>query len=248
MFAVLATASVAYADEPVPPPQPPQAPLEAPTDAASSTPTPSTPAPSTPAPSTLAPIAPAVAQLPPTLPPYVPPTPPGATEPIPQVVDRDSSETPPLSGGRVIGEVAIGSLFLVGGTIGGAYIGYGIETGGECHSEFCGFGGAIIGGLVGMTFVTPLGVYLVGNSNGETGSLGATIGGSVIGTLVGVGIAAALEDDAASPVVLVAGPVVGSIIGFNATRRYVDRRDARAWAPVANVSHGTASLGIAGRF
>ena len=214
--------------------------MAAPPDAVPTTPPPAATA--------TAPSAPAVAQLPPTLPPYVPPTPPGATEPIPSPRVRESSETPPLSGGRVIGEAAIGSLFLVGGTIGGAYIGYGLETTDGCHDEFCGLGGAIIGGAVGMTFVTPLGVYLVGNSNGETGSLGATIGGSVIGTLVGVGLAAALEDDTVSPVVLVAGPVVGSIIGFNATRRYVDRRVARAWAPVANVSNGTASLGLVGRF
>src|SRR5262245_22088559 len=63
-------------------------------------------------------------------------------------VDGGSSdETPPLSGGRVVGEFLLGGLLSVGGGVGGAYLGFSIETSSGCHSEFCGLGGAVLGGL-----------------------------------------------------------------------------------------------------
>lgn len=71
--------------------------------------------------------------------------PPSSYQPIARPPVRDSyhapDETPPLSGGRLVGELAIGSLFAVGGGIGGAYLGFGLEMSSGCDGEFCGLGG-----------------------------------------------------------------------------------------------------------
>lgn len=178
-------------------------------------------------------------------------SPPGMTPPrapATPVAYALDDETPPISGTRLAGEALLGGLFAVGGGIGGAYMGFAIETAGDCNGEFCGLGGIILGGAIGLTFATPVGVYLAGSHSGETGSLGATIGGSVLGSLVGIGAAAAAESEA-SVVLLVAGPVVGSMIGFNATRRY-DRPRPRQprWVPVASATHERATFGLAGSF
>ncbi len=279
---LLASTSIAVAEEPAgaappsnrpAPPADPAAPPAAPAGGPAAPPTaPTAPAaeaaapPTAPAPDAVPPPAtPADASAasssqppPPSAPSAAPAAVPPAYAPLPYAepirppppieTDRDPSGRPPLSGGRLVGEFAIGSLFAVGGTLGGAYLGYGIETANGCHGEWCGFGGILLGGLAGLTFVTPLGVYLVGNSAGETGSLGATIGCSVLGLLAGGGAAAMIQDEDVAPVLVFAGPVVGSMIGFNLTRRYVEKKPARAWAPVANVSHGTASFGVVGHF
>jgi hypothetical protein len=176
-------------------------------------------------------------------------TPAPAVYPPTRETYNEPEETPPLSGGRLIGEVAIGGLFGAGGIVAGAYIGFGLETQGGCNGEFCGLGGAIVGGAAGLAFVTPLGVYLVGSSDGQTGSLGATIGGSVIGTLVGIAAAAgANENEGLALTFLAAGPIVGSMIGFNATRKYAPGHKAANWMPVASTSRGNTSLGLVGRF
>jgi len=173
--------------------------------------------------------------------------------PAPEPAPRDRSdetaavdETPPLSGGRLVGEALVGGLFAGGGGIGGAFLGAGLELAGGCHSEFCGLGGAIIGGVVGVTFVTPVGVYLVGSADGQTGSLGATIGGSALGALLGIA-AVAGSGEAALPALVIA-PLVGSMIGFNATRSYDRPHRKHKVIPVASVANGNTSFGVAGLF
>jgi hypothetical protein len=176
----------------------------------------------------------------------VQPRPPGAIQPTPEVDDY-ADETPPSSGGKLVGEALFGGLLGAGGIIAGAYIGYGLETSDGCHSEFCGFGGAILGGTIGMTLAVPAGVYVIGSTGGETGSFGATLGGSVLGTLVGIGAVAATQNEAGG-VIFFAAPLAGAMIGFNATRRYERGHRARNWAPVASATHGTTSFGVVGRF
>src|SRR5690349_21572992 len=46
-------------------------------------------------------------------------------------------ETPSLDGARLAGEAALGTAFALGGGIGGAVIGAGIEVRNGCHDEFC---------------------------------------------------------------------------------------------------------------
>jgi hypothetical protein len=163
----------------------------------------------------------------------------------------DEPRTPPLTSGHLAGELLLGGLFAVGGTIGGGFVGFQLETSNGCHSEFCGLGGALLGGAVGLTFVTPVGVYLAGDTDGQTGSLGATIGGSVIGSVLGIAVAAGAGEDAAvvGGTLLIAGPVVGSMIGFNLTRKYdASHKRKRQWAPVASASSGSSSFGVVGTF
>jgi hypothetical protein len=172
---------------------------------------------------------------------------PRRARPVVEQTAAEPYETPPLSAGRLVGEAAIGGLFALGGGIGGAFVGYQLEMNNGCGGEFCGLAGAALGGVAGMALITPVGVYMVGNTDGQTGSLGATIGGSVVGTLVGIA-AVGVSQNEAGVVMLFAGPVIGSMIGFNATRKYVEGHRARNWAPVANASQGNASLGLVGRF
>jgi hypothetical protein len=176
--------------------------------------------------------------------------PPGMTAPLaePATLEPAREGTPPLDGTRVVGELLLGSLFAAGGAIGGAYAGYALETADGCHDEWCGIGGIILGGTIGMTFVAPVGVYLAGSHSGETGSLGATIGGSVVGTLCGIG-ALALAQNEAGGVLFFAGPVVGSIVGFNLSRRYERPRTRQArWLPTATANGDRAVVGVVGSF
>jgi hypothetical protein len=155
---------------------------------------------------------------------------------------------PPLSAGRLGGEFLLGGLFVVGGGIGGAYAGASLELARGCHGEFCGLGGVVLGGLTGVAIAAPVGVYLAGSHSGQTASFGATLGGSVIGTLVGAAGVVASER-VGTAVVFGFAPVVGAMIGFNATRRYTDsHRKRRAWVPVANVSSGNSTFGVVGQF
>lgn len=180
----------------------------------------------------------------PTYPPIMGPS---MVQPRP-VVEEAVDTAPPLSGNRVVGEALLGGLFAVGGAVGGAYLGASIELSNGCSGEFCGLGGAVLGGAAGLAFVTPLGVYLAGNTNGETGSFGATLGGSVLGTLAGIGLAAASQDEGVALAALAIGPVAGSMIGFNLTRRYDQPKRRTQWVPVASSTHGTTSLGVLGTF
>jgi hypothetical protein len=158
-------------------------------------------------------------------------------------------ETPPISGTRLAGEALLGGLFAVGGALGGAAVGYHLETAGECGGEFCGLGGIVLGGVTGLAFVTPVGVYLAGSHSGETGSFGATLGGSIVGTLAGIGAAAASQEEGPAAVLIVAGPVVGSMIGFNLTRKYDrPRKSSRLIVPVASATSERTTFGLAGSF
>jgi hypothetical protein len=172
---------------------------------------------------------------------------PSMVQPQP-ILDTSFDGRPPLSGGRVVGEALLGGLFAVGGGIGGGYIGMSLELANGCNGEFCGLGGVFLGGLAGVTLAAPVGVYLAGSSGDHTASFGATLGGSAIGMLAGFVTLAASEEWVAAPL-LVIGPVVGSMIGFNLTRKYDDsHRKRRTWVPVASVSSGNSTFGVAGAF
>ncbi len=98
------------------------------------------------------------------------------------------------------------TYLVVGVALGivGVYVGAGLELElTDSKNEFSGFGGAIIGALIGYTLGSATGVYLVGNIGDGTGSFLATLGGSILGVL-GYGV----------------GSPIGAAIGFNLTRRY----------------------------
>lgn len=178
--------------------------------------------------------------------------PPGLTPPATLAAEAEPEPEgpPPLSGGRVLGEFLLGGVTGAVGVVGGAYIGYGLETSGGCGGEWCGIGGMIVGGFVGYTLAAPIGVYAVGSSGDQTGSFGWTYGGSLIGG--GVGILLAASGSEGGAVLGLASPLIGAMIGFNATRRYKERparpRNPRVWTPTASVSSNVSTFGIAGNF
>jgi hypothetical protein len=172
--------------------------------------------------------------------------------PPPSVLEEEDRGTPELSVPRLLGEAALGGLFAVGGGFGGAYMGYYLETGGKPCGDLCGFGGFIVGGLVGLAVAPPIGVYLAGSYGDETGSFALALGGSILGTIVGAWASHELDDANAPGVAVVApiiaGPVLGSMLGFNLTRRYDEPRTNTTWMPVASATAERAMLGIAGEF
>src|SRR5262245_33834416 len=105
--------------------------------------------------------------------------------------DEHPDEPPPLSAPRIGGEVLVGGLFGFGGALAGAGLGFVASTG--CRGEFCRLGYAALGGYVGYVVAAPLGVYVVGRTNGQTGSVGATLGGSALCAVFGLGLALAAD-------------------------------------------------------
>lgn len=129
-------------------------------------------------------------------------------------------ERPPLSAGRIAGEIIAGGAGGVCGiAVGGSILSLGQLDLDEFVPVLIGIGIVYIAG-------SAYGVYEVGNIGDETGSFSAAFGGGFLG--MGVGIAsfclfAYMENPIAIMVgfsVLLAAPPIGATIGFNKTRRY----------------------------
>jgi hypothetical protein len=126
----------------------------------------------------------------------------------------------PLNAGKVAGEILAGGLAGVGIGVVGGIIGVGIDMGlFDYYME--GLLGAFIGGSIGYTVGSPLGVYLIGSVGDETGSYLATLGGSILGFAAGVAGAIALDEllDEVAVITFFSGPLIGAVIGFNATQK-----------------------------
>ncbi len=165
-------------------------------------------------------------------------------------------EKPPISDGKVIGEILAGGAGGIAFGFGGAIIGYGLEkdlTGCEPGGwlDFCGFIGAFIGGSTGIILGSSLGVYAVGNNGNETGSFLATWGGSLGGGIVGFlawmpVLRADFPDENTAllllPVATAIGATIGAMIGFNMTRRY--KSPPAVGSALINFSEGQTSLAV----
>ena len=142
---------------------------------------------------------------------------------------------PPLSAGRIIGEVLGGAAAATGGAFVGGLIGYSVACTNACSTSTneTGIG---IGALMGGTLALGVGVWAVGDGDGQTGSVGAAVGGGVAGLLAGTLLAALTSDliqgtsynsttrtvgETLEVVFVLGGPIGGSLLGFNLTRRYV---------------------------
>ena len=107
---------------------------------------------------------------------------------------------------------------LVG--IGGAMVGGGIAKTLGARGEYAGFGGAVLGFVVGHCAGSILGVYGVGSSNDVTGEVGSTIMGGVLGTGAGIGTLYLARGDEELMWSTLTFPTMGAMIGFNSTLRY----------------------------
>jgi hypothetical protein len=153
--------------------------------------------------------------------------------------------TPPLSGGRLVGQIAVGgALGIVVGGIGGGMLGYALDPKQGCR-DFCGLGGFVLGGTIGMVLLTPAGVYLAGSTGGQTGSYGAALAGAALGAATGIALSIAAE----SPAPFLIGPTIGAVIGFNSTRRWAQPSRPRvSWTPTMATTTERSIIGIAGQF
>jgi hypothetical protein len=143
------------------------------------------------------------------------------------------------------------------------------ECGVGCHSELAGLGGTFVGGYLGGSLGVGVGVYVVGVSDDNDGSLAASVGGALLGPVVGGFAAATLEqakgsasntivDDLAT-VAFIGGWIGTSVVLFNLTRSAprpglgaavtFDRGHASLGVPLAVHTHDTSYLSLAaGRF
>src|SRR5262245_29259692 len=154
--------------------------------------------------------------------------------------------TPPLSGGRLAGELVLGAAAGLAGGFAGGMIGYEFQKGSCTGEEWCGLGGFIVGGYLGATLAPPVAVYLVGASGDQTGSPAATAIGALLGG--GLGLAAGVGAGRANGwlgfTIAMAGPVVGSMVGFNLTRRYRDAGPAPVPGSLVRVDGGRVAIGV----
>ena len=140
-------------------------------------------------------------------------------------------DTPPLSGGRIAAEVALGALGTPIGFIGGGVLTKRVArmagAGDDAASR-----AAYVGAWTGAALATAAGPRLVGAYGSVTGSYWAAVGGAVAGG-VGSFLVVRLNDRApddepracrarcvASSAAVFLLPSIGATVGFNLSRRY----------------------------
>ena len=148
----------------------------------------------------------------------------------------------PLSPGKLVGEVGVGAVLGAPCALLGAVVGFEIGGGGLLGAY--GIGGGI---LAGWTIGVPLGVYAVGSTGGETGSLATTEVGGLLGGAAGIGVLYAAHGEGPAIAAAIVAPIAGAIIGFNLTRE-PKPPETIAWMPSFAIERDGAVLGLAGRF
>jgi len=103
---------------------------------------------------------------------------------------------------------------ILGGVAGGLT---GKLLAGNNSDGFNDIASVVVGVLAGFTIGNGMGVYYMGNFDSEKGSLGWTLTGSATGLVIGVGVGANMGE-ALLPVVA-ASVTIGSMLGYNLTRR-----------------------------
>jgi hypothetical protein len=150
-----------------------------------------------------------------------------------------SREIPPVSGGRIVGELFAGA----GAAVVGAILGAGTAVAASGESGWDRLDYALAGGVVGVALAPPVGVYLVGTAGDETGSFAATFAGSLVGGGLGFLMAVAIGgNDDSYLVSLIACPAIGATIAFNLTRK-VEEPETPTSAVLSSVN-GNLKLGI----
>jgi hypothetical protein len=155
---------------------------------------------------------------------------------------------PPLTVGRIVGQLVVGGALGFAGIISGALVGGGV--GGAAGDDLA---GAVIGGYTTMVIGLPLGVHLIARYGDRSASFGATLAGSLLPAAAGGGIMLAAAAKQSDPLLAVgvgvgfAGPVIGSMVASIVTRRW-DDDDAPQIVPTVSTANGGAMLGFVGQF
>jgi len=127
----------------------------------------------------------------------------------------------PLRAGKICKEFLVGELCGVLCSFPGALIGSAFASD-DVGIAALGYG--IAGMYFGYASGTSIGVYVAGNDKQEKGSYLTTLGGCIIGTWGGIRIFNAFDQKGLGSVVLMLGPPIGSIIGFNLFRKARESR------------------------
>jgi len=146
-------------------------------------------------------------------------------------MDLFAETKPPLSAGRIAGEILVGGIGGTAGVLVPISWGHSKSTNDEFGCYFF-----MSGCIVSITYplASAIGVYLVGNIGDESGSFFATLAGSFLGGLVGmITWAWSLEHEDWQTVIpgFFAAPL-GATIGFNLTRKYNKLPSANKSAPI----------------
>jgi hypothetical protein len=155
------------------------------------------------------------------------------------------ADTPPLSPGRIALEVAAGGVTSLAGGFTVGYLGFESREVIGCHD--CAYSRRNWGAMIGLIGGAPVGVYLVGRTSEVSGSLAVSFLGAFAGGAYGI-ISIARDDGLGVPILALAGPTVGAVIGFNATLRYRSNRGPERIVPTVNVAPGRSMFGFAGTF
>jgi hypothetical protein len=146
--------------------------------------------------------------------------------------------------------VGRGALELLGGAVVGSGVAVvamlltsiAIDPG--CSSESCILTLFIVGPTAAL-FAIPLGVYGVGRLMNGQGGYGATLLGTVVGTGLGITAAVALKEGTAAVVAVIAGPLLGAVVGYELSHAY----SQRGVSPTIGLSPtGGVVVGLSGRF
>jgi VIT1/CCC1 family predicted Fe2+/Mn2+ transporter len=116
-------------------------------------------------------------------------------------------------------QIVVGGALGVGGLFAGGYLGYKLDCGSDCHRDFAGFRGLLLGAAIGLTVATTTGVTLMGTDDEHNSAVGFTWVGSIIGGAAGLVAAAKVSDSlAATSVLLASGSALGGTLLFYAAR------------------------------
>lgn len=153
----------------------------------------------------------------------------------PREVTADPPDSvPPLSLSRIVGGIAVGTVFAIPGLYVGLYAGAVLSP---VRSLEAAIWSAYAGGVLGVTF----GVYAVGVVGNQTGSFGATLAGALVGGVAGIVLT--YSADGAGALAALVTPYVGALAGFHLTRRYESRAIPRVGSLVTRTNDRW-SLGI----
>jgi hypothetical protein len=155
--------------------------------------------------------------------------------------------TPPLEPGNVVTQVVYGGgMSLLGGIVGTGVAfarckqaGNNQTTGEECLDDI------VVGSFIGGSLAFSFGVFLGGDTPERTGSILATLGGGFAGAALGGAGAYLLRDSPGAVATLLIVPtVVGSVVGFNLTRRWRQPMVPMRVGSLLHVDGERVSLGI----
>ena len=161
------------------------------------------------------------------------------------VAHAGERDTPPVEGGRIAGEIAIGSFVGAGGAVAGALIAARLGSD-SCsgNDDACQWTVILLGAMPGVTLGAATGAWIVSRGRGQTSSYIAGLGGAAVGALGAYGSWRLTADPVLRVATFIVAPAVGAAVGVTLSREY---REV-VIEPRVTASSDHALVGIGGRF